>query len=52
VLPGELRVGNSNESRANYAVSVPSLVKRLRVIVAGQMVFDGPPRTVIQLHSQ
>lgn len=52
VLPGELRVRNSSRSRANYAVSVPSLAKRLRVIVAGQMVFDGAPRTVIQLHSR
>ncbi|HSQ32259.1 MAG TPA: hypothetical protein VLN49_20530 [Gemmatimonadaceae bacterium] len=52
VLPGELRVRNSSRSRANYAVSVPSIVKRLRVIVAGQMVFDGTPRTVIQLRSQ
>lgn len=52
VLPGELRVRNSAGSRASYEVSVPSIVKRLRVIVAGQMVFDGTPQTVIQLDSR
>lgn len=52
VLPGELRVRNSSRSRANYAVSVPSIVRRLRVTVAGQTVFDGVPGTVIQLRSR
>ena len=51
VLPGELRVRNSTASRASYAVSVPSSVTRLRVIVAGHAVYDGAPRIVVQLHS-
>ena len=51
VLPGELRVRNSTSSRTSYAVSVPSSVTRLRVIVAGHAVYDGAPRMVIQLHS-
>ncbi|HTJ20767.1 MAG TPA: hypothetical protein VL383_00165 [Gemmatimonadaceae bacterium] len=49
VLPGELRVRNSSRSRANYAVAVPSIVTRLRVIVAEQTVFDGTPRMVVPL---
>lgn len=51
VLPGELRVRNSTGSRASYAVSVPGVVTRLRVVVAGRTVFDGAPRGVVQLHS-
>ena len=51
VLPGELRVRNSTASRASYAVSVPSVVTRLRVVVAGHAVYDGAPRIVVQLYS-
>ena len=50
VLPGELRVRNSTGSRASYAVSVPRVVTRLRVIVDGRTVYDGAPRIVVQLH--
>lgn len=50
VLPGELRVRNSTGSRASYAVSVPRVVTRLRVIVAGHAAYDGAPRVVVQLH--
>ena len=50
VLPGKLRVRNSTGSRASYAVSVPRVVTRLRVIVDGRTVYDGAPRMVVQLH--
>jgi hypothetical protein len=49
VLPGELRIRNSTGSRASYSLSVPHVVTRLRVIVAGSSVYDGPPRMVVQL---
>lgn len=50
ILPGELRVRNSTAARASYAISVPRVVTRLRVIVAGRVVFDGTPRTVVRLN--
>lgn len=49
VLPGELRVRNSTSARASYSVSLPSMVTRLRVIVADRIVFDGAPPAVVQL---
>jgi anti-sigma factor RsiW len=36
VLPGELRILNSAQSTADYRVSVPSGVARVRIVVAGE----------------
>lgn len=49
VLPGELRVRNATTSRAAYELILPNAVTRLRVIVAGRSVFDGPPLVQLQL---
>jgi hypothetical protein len=49
VLPGELRVRNRGSSRASYGLSLPPLIRRFRVTVAGQRVFDGPPPAVVPL---
>lgn len=51
VLPGELRVRNTTSSRASYIVSLPVAVTRLRVIIGGAIVFDGPPPIDLRLHS-
>ena len=42
VLPGELRIRNAPSSRASYRITLPNGVTRLRVIVAGVSVFEGP----------
>lgn len=49
VLPGELRLRNAATSRASYAVTLPVAVVRLRVIVGGRAVFDGPPHGSVRL---
>ncbi len=49
VLPDELLVRNTSTARASYDLTLPGVVTRLRVIVAGRVVFDGAPPTVIQL---
>ena len=45
VLPGELRMRNTTASRASYALALPTEVVRLRVIVAGRVLFHGSPPT-------
>jgi hypothetical protein len=49
VLPGALRVRNGTASRTSYVVSLPAGVIRLRVIVAGDTVFDGAPPAIVRL---
>jgi len=49
VLPGVLRVQNSLASRTSYVVSLPVGVIRLRVIVAGDTVFDATPPATVDL---
>ena len=49
VLPGALRVRNETTSRTSYVVSLPASVHRLRVIVAGDTVFDGAPPAIVRL---
>ena len=49
VLPGEIRVRNGSSARASYELSLPGVVTRLRVIVAGRTVFDGSPPVVLRL---
>jgi hypothetical protein len=51
VLPGELRVRNTTSSRASYTILLPIAVTRLRVIIAGDIVFDGSPPMERRLHS-
>lgn len=50
VLPNELLVRNTSAARASYEVAVPAAVTRLRVIVAGRVVFDGAPPATISLN--
>jgi len=50
VLPGELLVRNTSAARASYDLLLPSAVTRLRIIVAGRVVFDGAPPTTIPLN--
>jgi hypothetical protein len=50
VLPGELRVQNTTSSLASYELRLPGIVTRLRVVVAGRVVFDGAAPTVVRLH--
>jgi hypothetical protein len=50
VLPRELGVRNATSSRASYRIALPVTVTRLRVIVAGQQVFDGLVPAVVRLH--
>jgi len=49
VLPSELLVRNTSAAHASYEISLPSAVARLRVIVAGRVVFDGAPPATISL---
>jgi hypothetical protein len=49
VVPGELRLRNNTASRANYTLALPGDVARLRVIVAGRVVFNGSPPRVVRL---
>ncbi|MEP6621187.1 MAG: hypothetical protein ABJE47_17815 [bacterium] len=49
VLPGVLRVRNASESRANYMILLPRAVLRLRVIIAGDTVYDGAPPATVRL---
>lgn len=49
VLPGELRFRNTTSSRASYSVLAPRTVTRLRVVVAGQVVFEGAPPAQVSL---
>lgn len=49
VLPDELLVRNTSAARASYDVKLPDVVTRLRVIVAGRLVFDGAPPITISL---
>jgi len=49
VLPGEMRLRNTAYSRASYALALPTEVLRLRVIVAGRVVFQGSPPTKVKL---
>lgn len=49
VLPNELRLRNAASSRASYRVAVPSVVVRVRVIVAGQIIFEGAAPTEVKL---
>jgi hypothetical protein len=49
VLPGELRLRNASSSRASYTLALPRAVIRLRVVVAGRVVFDGPPTSRVKL---
>jgi hypothetical protein len=49
VLPGELRVRNTTGARASYELRLPAAVTRLRVIVAGRTIFDGPPAGAVVL---
>ena len=44
VLPNELRLRNSGSSRASYRVMVPEGLERVRVVVGGRILVDGPPR--------
>jgi hypothetical protein len=50
VLPGELLVRNTSAARASYDLLLPDAVTRLRIIVAGRVVFDGAPPTTIPLN--
>jgi hypothetical protein len=43
VLPGELRLRNASSSRPSYTLTLPRDVIRLRVVVAGRVLLDGPP---------
>ncbi len=45
VLPGELRIQNTRASAADYAVSVPARLVRLRVRVAAATVLDVAPKS-------
>jgi hypothetical protein len=49
VLPGELRLRNAAASRASYSIAVPNAVTRLRVVVAGHVVFEGAPPVEVKL---
>jgi hypothetical protein len=49
LLPGILRVRSTPVSHASYVISLPTTVKRLRVIVAGTTMFDGAPPATIRL---
>ena len=49
VLPGELRLRNTTASRASYTLALPTDVARLRVIVAGRVVFNGSPPKQVKL---
>lgn len=49
VLPGELRLRNSASSQASYRISVSPVVTRVRVVVAGSVVFDGAPPAEVKL---
>lgn len=49
VLPGVLRVRNAAASRTSYVVSLPARIGRLRVIIAGDTVFDAAPPATVRL---
>jgi len=49
VLPGELVLRNTTSSRASYTLALPTDVMRLRVIVAGRVVFNGSPPNKVKL---
>lgn len=49
VLPGELRLRNASSSRASYTLTLPRDVIRVRVIVAGRVLLDGPPISQLKL---
>jgi hypothetical protein len=49
VLPGELRLRNATSSRASYTLTLPRGVTRLRVVVAGRVLLDGPPVSQVKL---
>jgi len=49
VLPGELVLRNTASSRASYTLALPTDVVRLRVIVAGRVVFNGSPPNKVKL---
>lgn len=41
VLPHELRLRNGAASTASYRIMIPGSVERVRVVVAGRLLFDG-----------
>jgi len=49
VLPGEVRIRNNSAARGDYELSLPEVVTRLRVIVAGRTIFDGTPPVTLRL---
>jgi hypothetical protein len=49
VLPNELRLHNSEASRASYDILVPGAISRLVVVVAGRRIFAGPPPARVDL---
>jgi len=48
-VPGRRAARNTSAARASYEIAVPSAVTRLRVIVAGRVVFDGAPPATLSL---